>query len=136
MSTTLRTTFWLHAVVAFVFGIGFVFLPTFMADVFEVDLGDPVISRLLGAAMISLAVSSVLAAMARTLQRVDIVLYTEIVFTITATLVVLAGILFGSLAPIMWVAVALFGIFAVLFGYGYLQTRSVRQVEPGQPALR
>jgi hypothetical protein len=136
MSTGLRTTFWLHAIVAFVFGIGYLFAPIFVGDLFGIDPVDPFITRLYGAAMLALCGSSVLAAMADRLERVDIVLKMEVGYTLLALLVCLYAIFFASAPAITWVAVAIFAIFFVAFGYYYLQTRTAGQAQPGRPATR
>jgi len=135
MPNGLRTTFWVHAVVALIFGIGYLFLPTLITDTFQVQLGDPIVPQMIGVLMVALCVSSVLAALAHEVERVDIVLKMEVVFTILATLVFIFNIFANALAAINWVAVAIFAIFAVVFGYYYLQLRSM-QARPERPAFR
>lgn len=136
MSTGLRSTFWLHAVVASVFGLAYLFFPSIVVDLFELEPGDPIVLRLLGVTTLALGISSVLAALTHNLERAQIVLEMEVAYTIMATAVCLVTILIGGVAPILWVGVALFGIFMLLFGYFFLQSRMSHRVEPGQPALR
>ena len=136
MTNGLRTVFWLHALAAFVFGVGYLFAPAFVAGVFDVDAGDLFVTRLYGVATLALGVASVLAALATTYEQVDIVLRMEVFYTVAATLVCLYSIFFLSAAPITWLAVGLFGVLALLFGYCAWQTRAQRRAEPGTPALR
>ena len=136
MSTGLRTTFWIHAVVAFVFGIGYLFAPAFVAGVFDVEPFDPFVTRLYGAAAIGLCASSVLAALAKRWEQVAIVVEMEVVFTILSAAVCLYAIIFANASVMVWLAVAMFSFFFLLFGYFLLQERIVHVAEPGTPALQ
>lgn len=136
MSGGLRTTFWLHALVTLVFGIGFLFAPAFVANIFEIDPFDPFVTRLYGAAMIGLCASSVLAALAKVWEHVAIITQTEVVFTFVSVLVCLYALFFVGAPVIIWLVVALFAVFFLLFGYFYLQERTAHVTQPGTPALR
>jgi O-antigen/teichoic acid export membrane protein len=136
MSTGLRTTFWLHAIVALVFGIGYLFVPDFVTDFFKFQPVDPFIMHLYGAATLALGLSSILAALAVNYERVDIVLKMEVAYTLMAVLVCLYSIFFNNAPTMTWVAVAIFAVFLVLFGYYYLATRSLTAAERGRPAIQ
>lgn len=136
MSNGLRTTFWLHALVAIIFGLGYIFLPDFVTGLFNIELGDPFIAQLYGAATIALGVSSILAAMSRTFERVDIVLQMEVVYTLLAVLGGLYAIFFAQGSAMLWLGVAIFAIFLLAFGYYYLVTRSLTAEERSRPAMQ
>lgn len=136
MTTGLRTTFWIHAVVAFIFGIGYLFAPAFVAGIFDVEPFDPFVTRLYGAAAIGLCVSSVLAALAKRWEQVAIVVEMEVVFTIISAAVCLYAIFFAGASVMIWLPVAMFVVFFLVFGYFYWQERTVHVAEPGTPALR
>jgi hypothetical protein len=136
MSTGLRTTFWVHAIVAVVFGIGYLFAPAFVADLFEIDPFDPFVTHLYGAAVLGLGFSSILAALADRWEQVRIVTEMEVALTLFSVLVCLYALFFADASAMIWVAVGLFGVLFLLFGYFYLQERSAHAVTPGTPALR
>lgn len=136
MSTGLRTTFWIHALVAAVFGLGYLFAPAFVAGIFDIDPFDPFVTRLYGAAILGLGASSVLAALAKRWEQVAIIVETEVVFTLLSVAVCLYAIFFAGASAMIWVAVGLFAVLFLLFGYYYLQERTVHASEPGTPVLR
>jgi hypothetical protein len=136
MSTGLRTTFWLHALVAAVFGIAYLFFPAFVTDFFGFEPADPFVMQLFGAATLGLALSSVLAALAKSLDQVEIVLRMEVGYTILSLLVCLYVLFFAGAPTLLWLGAAIFAVFAVAFGYYAWQTRAVVRTEPGTPALR
>lgn len=136
MSTGLRTTFWLHAVAAIVFAIGYLFLPTFVVDFFGLEPIDPNFMALYGAATLALGLSSVLAALAKDWEHVAIIAETEVIFTALSVVVCLYAVLFAGASTMVWLAAALFGVFLLLFGYFAWQERSVHAVTPGTPAMR
>jgi hypothetical protein len=136
MSNGLRTTFWVHALVAIVFGFGYIFVPEFVTGLFNIELGDPFLAQLYGAATIALGFSSILAAMSKTFERVDIVLQMEVVYTLLAVLGGLYAIFFAQASALLWIGVAIFAIFLVAFGYYYVVTRSLSEAERGRPALQ
>lgn len=136
MSSGLRTTFWIHAFVAIVFGIGYVFVPDFVTNLFNFEAVDPFIMHLYGVATLALGLSSILAALAVNFERVDIILKLEVAYTLMAVIVCLYSIFVDNAPAMTWVAVAIFGVFLVLFGYYYLATRSLTEAERGRPALR
>jgi hypothetical protein len=133
MSNGMRTTFWVHALVAIVFGLGYLFVPEFVTGLFNLELGDPFIAQLYGAATIALGTSSILAAMSKTFERVDIVLQMEVVYTLLAVLGGLYAIFFAQGSAMLWIGVAIFALFLVAFGYYYLGSRSLTEAERGRP---
>ena len=136
MSTGLRTTFWLHAIVAAVFGIAYLFFPSFVTDFFGFEPMDPFAMQLYGAATLGLGLASVLAALATRLEQVAIVIEMEVAYTALALLVYLYTVIFAGGPAMVWLGAALFAIFFVAFGYYYLQTRSVVSSDTGHPVLR
>jgi hypothetical protein len=131
MSAWLRTTFWLQAVLAAVFGGGCVFLPGFVAGLFALDTYDPFAARLYGVALIALGAASILAALAQHWQQVAIVLQAEVIFTFLSVLVCLHTIFFAGGPVTLWLAAALFAVLFVLFYCSYLQER-VAQAREGR----
>jgi O-antigen/teichoic acid export membrane protein len=136
MSSGLRIVFWIHAIVALVFGLAMLFVPMFVIDLFGFEPGDLYNMRILGVALVAMGFSSVLAAQAQRFERVAIVLLMEVVFTVISLLVALYAVIFAGAPVMVWLDVAIFAIFAVLFGYYYWQTRTIEQPQPGTPALR
>lgn len=136
MSTGLRTTFWLHAIVAAVFGIAYLFFPSFVTDFFGFETMDPFVMQIFGAATLGLGFASALAALATRLERVEIVMEMEVAYTALALIVCLYALIFAGAPAMVWLGAAIFAIFFVAFGYYYLQTRSVVSPDTGRPALR
>lgn len=136
MSNGLRTTFWLHAIVAVLFGLGYLFVPDFVTGFFKFQPVDPFILNLYGAVTLALGFSSILAALSVTFERVDILLKMEVAYTLMAVLVCLYSIFVNNAPAMTWVATAIFAVFLALFGYYYLATRSLTEAERGRPAIQ
>ena len=61
LSQGLKSTFLIHFIVALLFGLGFLLIPVAVGNVYGLNVQEPDIYRLLGAAMLGFAVSSWLA---------------------------------------------------------------------------
>jgi drug/metabolite transporter (DMT)-like permease len=115
VSKGLKYVFFAHAIVAFIFAIGFLFVPDMIADWMGFTSFSPVaLARLQGASMLAIAVSSWLGYRASEPQQVRIVVIMEIWLTIVSALVALYGILFDKAPTTLWINVAIFVIFAIL----------------------
>jgi len=118
ISSGLRTTFLIHAIVGLVLGLAYLLIPDMVGGMLNWDMSDPAY-RLLGAALLALGVSSWLAYKAGVWGEVKIVVQLEIVWTALGALVALWGLLTGVFPPIVWANFALLAIFAIAFGYFY-----------------
>ncbi len=117
MSSGLKYTFLIHAIVAIVFGAGLFFVPSNFLDIVNWTPSDPAMTRGLGAALIGLAASSWLAYRSADWANVRIVVRMENVFTVASCLGSLWSVLFSDGPSFLWVNAAITGGFAVLFGY-------------------
>ena len=137
ISNTLRTTFLVHCVVAFLFGVAFILIPGrtlnllgWVPDWVELPdsessvpggtFVDPVITRVLGAALIALSFSSFRAWQGanRNWDEVAILVQMELVFTVLSTIAIIAGglLMVRSMPVIGWVLAAIMAAFAIAFG--------------------
>ena len=117
MSQSLRITFILHAIVAFVFGVGLLAAPGQFLDLFGWAPIDPLMTRMLGAAMLALAWGSVRGYRANTWDEVEILVEVEAAFTVLAAVGLLRHLLVASWPWYVWMIFAIFTIFAASWVY-------------------
>ncbi|MGD8462614.1 MAG: hypothetical protein PVI09_01985 [Anaerolineae bacterium] len=113
MSKALKTTFLVHALIAAASGAVLLLIP----GRFLLWLGwapiDPIMSRLLGAALLALAWSSFQGWRAREWADVATLVQAEAVFTVLACVGLLRHLLFGRWPLMVWLLFAVFAAFAV-----------------------
>jgi len=117
----LKTAFLIHAVVALIFGLALFIAPGRFARLINWSPMDPVISRMLGAALLALAVSSWLSYQATTWERVEIKVQLEIVFTVLGVVGLLRHLLFLPTPAFAWVNLVVLAAFAVVWIVFYLR---------------
>jgi len=113
MSKTLRTIFLAHAIVGLVFGVPMLLFPGRFLTWFSWAPIDPIISRLLGAALLALAWSSFRGWRADDKARVALLLELEAVFTVLSCVGLLRHLLFGRYPFMPWLIFVIMAIFAV-----------------------
>jgi hypothetical protein len=124
MSTGLRTTFWVHAIVALVVGLAMLFIPSWVAGVFRFTDVNPLLIQVQGVLILTLGFSSLLAALAQRYEQVRIVAEMEIFYTAVAIVVGLYALLFAAAPATIWGLIIVWAIFLVAFGYFVLQERA------------
>ena len=117
MSQSLRITFILHAIVALVFGLGLLAAPGRVLDLFGWVPIDPLMSRMLGAALLALGWGSIRGYRAATWGEVEILVEVESAFTVLAAVGLLRHLLSGSWPWYVWMTFAIYAIFAIAWIY-------------------
>lgn len=117
-SSGLRTTFWIHVVIGLLFGVPQLLAPTWFANLFGLPV-EPILFRLVGAAILGFTATSWLATRASIWSEVRLVVVGEIVWTWLAALVLLAGVLSGAWPAIAWLNVLIMFGFALAYSYFY-----------------
>jgi hypothetical protein len=115
----LKYTFLVHFIVGLIFGLAYLLIPETFGDLFGWPALDPAVSRLLGAALLGYATSSILAYRETAWEKVIIVVRMEIVWLALAVLVMLWGMIFGGLPAIGWLDTAILAAFLVAFSVFY-----------------
>jgi hypothetical protein len=113
MSKALNVTFLIHAIVSVVGGVLLLIVPGRTLLFFGWAPIDPIISRILGAALLALAWSSFRGWQATERKQVQILVELEAVFTVLACVGLLRHLLFARYLPIVWLMLAVFAAFAV-----------------------
>jgi hypothetical protein len=113
MSRSLRTLFLIHAVVGVIFGVPMLIAPGRLLMFVRWWPIDPIVSRLLGAAILALAWSSFRGWRADDRARVALLLEMEAVYTVLGCVGLLRHLLFGSFPFVPWLVFAILAIFAV-----------------------
>jgi hypothetical protein len=126
ITSGLKMTFLLHAIISGLVGFQHLVAPRIWTDLAGMQIAETVTWRLIGAALLSFALSSWLAYRASTWERVRIVVAMEIVWSLLGALVILWGILFEGLPPLEWLNVVLLGIFGLLFAILFFKMRTTR----------
>jgi thiamine transporter ThiT len=119
VSQGLRITFLVHFVVGLIFGLVFLFIPKTYGDLVNWPVQDLMIYRVLGAAMLGFAASSILAYRETNWEKVIIVVRMEIVWTALGTLALLWTLIAGDAPGIAWLNAAILAAFAIAFGLFY-----------------
>ena len=119
LSQGLKTTFLIHFIVALLFGLGYLLIPTTVGNWYGLDVQEPAIYRLLGGALLGFAASSWLSYQATDWESVRIVVVMEIVWTVLGTLVMLYALLYAGFPVLGWINAIILAAFAVAFGWFY-----------------
>ena len=130
MSKGLRTTFLIHVFVALAFGVVMYLVPATWADMTKWTPLDENITRIFGAALTAIGVSSWLEYRATKWDEVRIILVLEIVFTVLGGLGSLYGALALSAPVFIWVPFSVFLVFGFLFAYFYARGEVPREEAP------
>lgn len=118
MSRALKYTFIVHAVVSFVSGAPLLIAPGRFLALFGWAPVDPILSRVLGAALLALAWSSYRGWQATERAQVRTLVEVEAVFTILGAAGVLRHLLTGANYPWpVWLLFVVLAAFAVAWGY-------------------
>jgi hypothetical protein len=121
MSKSLRYTFLVHAVVALLFGLPLLIVPGRTLDVFGWAPIDPIMTRLVGAALLALGWGSYRGWRAAARSDVEILLQVEVVFTVLVSLGLLRHLLGGSWPWYVWTMFIIFVLFAIVWIYHLLR---------------
>ena len=123
MSKALKTTFLIHAVVAVVFGLLLLIIPGRILVWMNWAPIDPIISRLLGAALLALAWSSFRGWRATDSAQVEILVEVEAVLTVLGSVALLRHLLFATYPPMVWGILAIYLAFAIAWIFFLYQRR-------------
>ena len=117
MSKALKNTFLVHAVVAAVFGALLLALPGQFLGWFGWQPVDPILSRVLGAALLALAWSSYRGFWAKERAQVSTLIEAEAIFTVLGALGVLRHLLIANFPWYVWLLFAVLALFAIAWLY-------------------
>ncbi len=117
MSQSLRITFIVHTIVSFVFGLALLIVPGRFLDLFGWAPIDPLISRMLGAALLGLGWGSYRGWRANTWDEVEFLLQVEAAFTVLASIGMLRHLLIASWPWYVWMVFAFYAVFGVSWVY-------------------
>lgn len=121
----LRITFIIHVIVGFIYGLGFLLIPDFLAPMFGLSFTDPTV-RVFGAMMIAFTIGSLLCLMAKEWARVKVVVEMELIWTVLGAIVMAYHILFPPLYNAnAWINVGILLLLFFLFLISYI--REVRR---------
>lgn len=123
----LRLTFLAHTVVALGFALSWLLVPSLWAAIVNWEPFDPAITRLFGAIVLALALSSWLAYRAMTWEAVRIKTQLEVVLTTLGALTGLYEVTIGGAPTFMWAPVILLAVFAIAYIYFYRESTVARQ---------
>jgi hypothetical protein len=121
LSSGLRLTFLIHAVVSLVFGVSLFILPRLVTMLVRWPQADPLITRLLGAALLALAVSSWMGYRATRREEVTNAVTLEMVFTVASCIALLRHLLFLPTPAFAWVILVIMALFALAWIFFYFK---------------
>ena len=113
MSTSTRFTFALHSIVALVFGLPLFIAPGRTLDVLDWAPIDPILTRMLGAALLALAWGSFRGWRAEEWDKVAYLVELEIIFTVLSAVGIIRHLLIASYPWYIWTILIILVLFAV-----------------------
>ena len=119
ISSGLRLLFLVHFVLALVFGLMYLFIPSLFLGWLGVNVQDPLPYRIIGAAMLSFATSSWFCYKNPEWERVMIVVLAEIAWTVLNVLAYLYAQIFAGAPLANWISIVVMAGFAAAFIYYY-----------------
>ena len=117
MSKSLRYTFLIHVVVSLIFGAALLLAPGRTLGIFGWAPIDPLISRLLGAALLALAWSSYRGWGASSYEQVSVLVEMEVIFTVFGSLGLLRHLIKAWYPWYVWFVFAVLVVFAIAWTY-------------------
>jgi hypothetical protein len=117
MAKELKYTFLIHAVVALVFGAPLLIMPGQFLAWFGWAPVDPILSRVLGAALLALAWGSYRGWRAKERAQVSVLLEMEVAYTVLGAIGVLRHLLVANYPWPVWLLFAVLAIFALVWLY-------------------
>jgi hypothetical protein len=125
MSKLLKGLFLLAAVLGFLTGAPLLLAPGRALGLLAWDVVDPLITRLLGAALLALAWGSLRAYLSAERERMQALAEVNAVFTILGALGFLRHLLTGSYyPPVIWVIFAALALFALAWVFALVRLRA------------
>jgi hypothetical protein len=115
ISTGLKNLFLIHFIFGTLFGVIFLFFPLIYGNIINWNVRDPGAFRLIGAAMIGISFTSLLAFRNPVWEKVRIIAVLEIVWPGLGALATVWAILFEGFPPIAWMNAAILALFAIFF---------------------
>ena len=117
----LRTWFVIHFAVDVLFAIPLLFFPHWLLSLFQWGVYDPIMTRLVGAALMGIGVESLLGRNADA-DTFRAMLNLKVIWASSALFAFGVGIAEGA-APIAWVLMGIFAIFWVVWVYYRMKLR-------------
>jgi hypothetical protein len=117
MSKSLRYTFLIHVVVSLIFGAALLLAPGRTLGLFGWAPIDPLISRLLGAALLALAWSSYRGWGASSYEQVSVLVEMEVIFTVFGSVGLLRHLIKAWYPWYVWFVFAVLVVFAIAWTY-------------------
>lgn len=117
MSKSLKYTFLIHVVVSLIFGAALLLAPGRFLGLFGWAPIDPLISRLLGAALLALAWSSYRGWGASSYEQVSVLVEMEVIFTVFGSVGLLRHLIKAWYPWYVWFVFAVLLVFAIAWIY-------------------
>ncbi len=117
MSKSLKYTFLIHVVVSLIFGAALLLAPGRFLGLFGWAPIDPLISRLLGAALLALAWSSYRGWGASSYEQVSVLVEMEVIFTVFGSVGLLRHLLKAWYPWYVWFLLTVLLVFAIAWTY-------------------
>ena len=117
MSKSLKYTFLIHVIVSLIFGAALLLAPGRFLGLFGWAPIDPLISRLLGAALLALAWSSYRGWGASSYEQVSVLVEMEVIFTVFGSVGLLRHLLKAWYPWYVWFLLTVLLVFAIAWTY-------------------
>jgi hypothetical protein len=115
----LKTLFIVHFIVGLIFGLVLLLIPELLGTMSGQPILEPIAYRMVGAAIVGISCSSILAYKQKLWDNVKIIVQMEIIWTIFFVAVSIFGLVTAQLPPMDWVNVIIVGGFGIAFAVYY-----------------
>lgn len=134
VTPSLRRLFLAHFIIAALVGLQHLFAPRWWTDLPGTEINETVTWRLIGAALVALAIGSWIGYRESNWGSVRVVVIVEIIWSYLGALVIFWGLAFENLPPLEWIPALLLAGFAAAFTTQFMRLRKGRQSNLGEIA--
>lgn len=123
ISPGLRITFLVHFILSLVFGVLMIIFPQVWGTLSGKPVFDYEMYRIVGVAILAFGVSSWLGYQAKNWEHIQIVVVTEISWTVMATIILLYYLIRWYFPPLYWLPTILMAGFAAAFAFFFFKKK-------------
>lgn len=120
ISKGLKILFILEFIIAYIYGITYLFFTEWYIEFVDWPFNDPIVGRMLGVSLMTYGTCSLIAFIRKDWNTAKIVLELQVFWHILALIVVIGGSIVLNIVEDMWIFIVILSPFLVAFLYFYI----------------